>query len=266
MGRFVRRRGFTLTELLIVIGIIAVLIAILMPALSAAREHAKRVQCMSNLRQLTMAWLMYANDNRGHFCGSEVQSESGPPPVTSIWTWIADTGTQHDIPAGRLWPYVKALPVYYCPNDPHIPNTVYAINGYLAGRVGNPTLLTMGQIRYPDHTFVFIESAEDEDSDFDDGDDADPGEMRIKFSFSAPIYSARSPPNSFIMLPGHYHGLGGSNGATISFIDGHVLFWQYSYAKIATGFPRNTTGADVMPDLQQLEAWSGGPPPPNVSP
>src|SRR5271168_3283906 len=85
--RVIRRRlfgsrGFTLTELLVVIGIIAVLIAILMPALSAAREHARRIKCMSNMRQMTAAWIMYANVNKGHFCSSEWQlviPGKGPP-------------------------------------------------------------------------------------------------------------------------------------------------------------------------------------------
>jgi prepilin-type N-terminal cleavage/methylation domain-containing protein len=72
-----RRRGFTLVELLVVIAIIAVLIAILLPALNMAREQARRTQCMSNVRQLTMAWLMYANDNKGRFCNSNTQAS--PP-------------------------------------------------------------------------------------------------------------------------------------------------------------------------------------------
>jgi prepilin-type N-terminal cleavage/methylation domain-containing protein/prepilin-type processing-associated H-X9-DG protein len=62
-----RRKAFTLVELLVVIGIIAVLIAILLPVLGRAREQSHRIKCLSNLRQLGTAFMMYVNENHGTF-------------------------------------------------------------------------------------------------------------------------------------------------------------------------------------------------------
>jgi prepilin-type N-terminal cleavage/methylation domain-containing protein/prepilin-type processing-associated H-X9-DG protein len=71
-----RTRGFTLVELLIVMGIIAVLIAILMPVLSKAREQARETQCLSNLRQIGAASIMYSNDNRERIVPAQYYSNS----------------------------------------------------------------------------------------------------------------------------------------------------------------------------------------------
>src|SRR5438552_11695798 len=83
-------RGFTLVELLVVIGIIALLISILLPALGAAREAARKTQCISNLRQWGMGFQMYANANHGLIPfdgddGDKVGTPVGPWNATYLW-------------------------------------------------------------------------------------------------------------------------------------------------------------------------------------
>src|SRR5438046_69540 len=97
MKRQNRKAGFTLVELLVVIGIIALLISILLPSLNRARETANRVKCASNLRQLGQAILLYANENKGAY----------PRTFTSVQATVVPTwGTQGMPPATGADPFL----------------------------------------------------------------------------------------------------------------------------------------------------------------
>src|SRR5437762_14221327 len=82
-----RKKAFTLVELLVVIGIIAVLISMLLPALNKAREQARSAKCLSNLRQLAIATIQYCNNNKGSFPG---QGGSGGGTNWVAWDQVPD--------------------------------------------------------------------------------------------------------------------------------------------------------------------------------
>ncbi len=113
-------KGFTLIELLVVIAVIAILMSILMPALSRAREQGKRGICLSNLKNLTLAWIMYADDNDDKIVNGDSGeygiTSNGPYWVNKDWeSGMTEYTKKQAIMNGALYPYTKTIKIYKCP-------------------------------------------------------------------------------------------------------------------------------------------------------
>ncbi|HET6246838.1 MAG TPA: prepilin-type N-terminal cleavage/methylation domain-containing protein [Tepidisphaeraceae bacterium] len=191
------RRAFTFVELLVVISIITVLLAILMPAIAKAREHARRAQCLGNIRALTSAWIDYAITNE-----SLVSANTGGIP-----DWVQSGNTDANMRNGLLYPYVGSVGPYRCPSDSNLTNDrTYSISSVLNGTYANPvTYYRLTQIKNPSSTFVFIE-------EFD------------YRGYNENSWAVPWGPTQWVDRPAHLH----HDGCTISFVDGHALYWQFS--------------------------------------
>ena len=164
----VARGGFTLIELLVVIAIIAILAAMMLPALNKAKMKAQGIQCVSNLRQLTLAWRMYTEDANDRLIYANDDgfglpySTAAPDPHSenlSAWTWsMMDSFPDNpynwdptaDITLRPLWQFLNNAGVYKCPSDhssaehdgtktPRVRS--YSMNLFLGGVAGNPEFI-----------------------------------------------------------------------------------------------------------------------------
>jgi prepilin-type N-terminal cleavage/methylation domain-containing protein len=139
-----RHRGFTLIELLTVMVTIAILASLLLPVLGKAKIKAQRTTCLSNLRQLSVAWVLYADDNQGFL------PESYPVDNPDVWvqgdmTKADEAGNADLIRAGKLFRYNESLGIYHCPADRGV--TIdskvvptlrsYSMNCFMGGRDPN---------------------------------------------------------------------------------------------------------------------------------
>ncbi|HEY3854249.1 MAG TPA: prepilin-type N-terminal cleavage/methylation domain-containing protein [Verrucomicrobiae bacterium] len=137
------RRGFTLIELLVVIAIIAILAAMLLPALSGAKLQSQGVQCMNNSKQMLLAWRMYVDDNRDNVPSAYGNPSVWIPAESQSMTWTGNPGTDGQnsanwdtsvvIKKSNLWPYCgNDAAIWRCPGDQY---TCLVPSGPLAGQV-----------------------------------------------------------------------------------------------------------------------------------
>jgi len=171
------RKAFTLIELLVVISIIALLVSILMPALSNARAQATGAVCLANQKVLSLAWIMYADENDGRIPNGLTGTAFGAGPWSEYNGYATTLEGKYDsIRSGVLFPYVETVEAYHCPGDKRsirnatTPGWENALGGYRSyslpggllgvyptGGAGIIPHVKISTIKRPSEKYVFIE-------------------------------------------------------------------------------------------------------------
>jgi len=241
------RAAFTLIELLTVIVIVGVLAAILLPALSQARERSRGVACLNNTRQLTLAWQLYADDHDGvlpyNLSLASTSLQTNLNWVNGVLTWdlSPDNTNPATITQASLGPYVIGVTaIYHCPSDQALSPAqqaagwsqrirsysmngmvgnagAFSLTGYNLNNPGYRQFFKLEQILSPGQIFVFLDEHPDS---IRDGCflDRDPAAATGTYGASG-VFS-----EEWQRLPASFH----NHAATFSFADGHALLhpWQ----------------------------------------